>query len=69
MWRVPYAQRAVEAEDWAARHNLQPVVEDKTRVALLAVDVQNTFCIPAYELFVGGRSGQGAVEDLSLIHI
>ncbi|MBE2239266.1 MAG: isochorismatase [Caldilineaceae bacterium] len=63
VWRVPYAQRAVEAEDWAVRHNLQPVVEDKARVALLAVDVQNTFCIPGYELFVGGRSGQGAVED------
>src|SRR5690606_15766027 len=24
---------------------------------------QNTFCIPGFELFVGGRSGQGAVED------
>jgi nicotinamidase-related amidase len=27
------------------------------------VDVQNTFCIPAFELFVGGRSGTGAVDD------
>jgi nicotinamidase-related amidase len=25
--------------------------------------VQNTFCIPGFELFVGGRSGTGAVED------
>ena len=63
VWRVPYAQRAVEAEAWAERHGLQPVINDKTRVALLAVDVQNTFCIPDYELFVGGRSGNGAVED------
>ena len=30
---------------------------------LLLVDVQNTFCIPGYELFVGGQSGNGAVED------
>ena len=63
VWRVPYAARAVEAEAWAERHGLRPVVEDRVRVALLAVDVQNTFCIPDFELFVGGRSGNGAVED------
>jgi nicotinamidase-related amidase len=27
------------------------------------VDVQNTFCIPGFELFVAGRSGTGAVDD------
>lgn len=63
VWRVPYAERAAEAEEWADAHNLRPVVEDKRRVALLAVDVQNTFCIPEFELFVAGRSGNGAVED------
>ena len=25
--------------------------------------MQNTFCIPGFELFVGGRSGTGAVDD------
>lgn len=63
IWRVPYAQRAGEAEAWASQHGLRPVAEDRVRVALLAVDVQNTFCIPGFELFVGGRSGSGAVED------
>jgi nicotinamidase-related amidase len=29
----------------------------------MLVDVQNTFCIPEFELFVGGRSGTGAVDD------
>ena len=29
----------------------------------MLVDVQNTFCIPEFELYVGGRSGRGAVED------
>jgi nicotinamidase-related amidase len=29
----------------------------------MLVDLQNTFCIPGFELFVGGRSGNGAVED------
>jgi nicotinamidase-related amidase len=30
---------------------------------LILIDVQNTFCIPDYGLFVAGRSGMGAVED------
>lgn len=63
IWRVDYAERELEAEAWAGRYRLQPVSEDRFRIALLAVDVQNTFCIPGFELFVGGRSGQGAVED------
>ena len=29
----------------------------------MLIDVQNTFCIPDFELYVGGRSGHGAVED------
>ena len=32
-------------------------------MCLVIVDCQNTFCIPDFELFVGGRSGRGAVED------
>ncbi len=63
VWRVPYQQRAVEARDWAKKHNIQPAAEDKTRICLLLIDVQNTFCIPDFELFVGGKSGMGAVED------
>jgi len=30
---------------------------------LMLIDVQNTVCIPEFELYVGGRSGHGAVED------
>jgi nicotinamidase-related amidase len=29
----------------------------------MLIDVQNTFCIPDFELYVGGRSGRGAVDD------
>ena len=29
----------------------------------MLVDVQNTFCLPDFELYVGGRSGTGAVDD------
>ena len=63
VWRVPYQERAEEAERWAKQHNLQPAANDKSKVFLVAVDVQNTFCIPGFELFVGGRSGTGAVDD------
>jgi nicotinamidase-related amidase len=63
VWRVPYEDRAREAPAWAERHGLEPAARDSLRVCLLAVDVQNTFCIPGFELFVAGRSGTGAVDD------
>ena len=63
VWRVPYDQRAREARAWAAEHGLQAATEDDFRLCVLAVDVQNTFCIPDFELFVAGRSGTGAVDD------
>ena len=63
VWRVPYQQRATEAEAWATQHGIRPASEDQVRVCLLAIDVQNTFCIPEFELFVGGRSGTGAIAD------
>ena len=63
VWRVPYQERASEAERWAREHVIRPSIEDKYRICLLPVDVQNTFCIPGFELYVGGRSGTGAVDD------
>ena len=55
VWRVPYEDRAREAEAWAEKHGMGPAAEDSFRLCLLAVDVQNTFCIPDFELFVAGR--------------
>lgn len=63
VWRVAYQQRAAEALAWARRHDLPPAAGDHPRTALLLVDLQNTFCIPDFELFVGGKSGSGAVDD------
>jgi nicotinamidase-related amidase len=60
---VPYQVRAEQAREWAAVHRIRPAREDTRRVALLLVDVQNTFCLPEFELFVAGRSGRGAIED------
>src|SRR4051794_35602360 len=63
VWRVPYEDRAREAAAWAREHEVEPATGDSPRVCLLAVDVQNTFCVPGFELFVAGRSGSGAVDD------
>lgn len=61
--RVPYQARAVEARQWAAAHDICPAADDRFRLGLLLVDVQNTFCMPDFELYVAGRSGSGAIDD------
>jgi nicotinamidase-related amidase len=63
IWRVPYEDRASAARQWAHLHHIKPASEDSFRISLVLVDVQNTFCIPGFELFVGGRSGKGALDD------
>ncbi len=63
VWRVPYQERANQAAAWAKQHNISPAATDRHKICLLAIDVQNTFCIPDFELFVGGRSGDGAIAD------
>ena len=63
VWAVPYQERAIQARHWAKQYAIQPAVQDKLRIALIGIDIQNTFCIPSFELFVAGLSGIGAVED------
>lgn len=63
VWRVPYQERAAQARAWAKQHHLSPAAHDSFRIGLIVVDLQNTFCIPGFELYVGGRSGTGAVDD------
>jgi nicotinamidase-related amidase len=63
VWKVDYAARAAQAKDWSLQHDLEPASASKDRIWLLLIDVQNTFCIPGFELFVSGRSGRGAVDD------
>ena len=63
VWRAPYEELAREGEAWAGEHGLRPASDDALRICLVAVDVQNTFCIPGFELFVAGRSGTGSVDD------
>lgn len=63
IYRVPYEERARDAQLWRDEHDVPPSASDERRVGLLLIDVQNTFCIPEFELFVAGRSGMAAVED------
>ncbi len=63
VWRVPYQKLVDEAKAWAKTYHLHSVAEDKNRICLLLIDVQNTFCIPEFELFVAGQCGTGAIYD------
>jgi nicotinamidase-related amidase len=54
VWRVGYEARAAEAVQWAEQHGIEAANQDDRRIALLAVDCQNTFCTPGFELFVPG---------------
>jgi len=62
--RVEYQKVAGAAREWSRLHNIGPVHADGRRVGLLLVDCQLTFCHPHFELYVGGRSGTGARDDM-----
>lgn len=53
VWRVPYNDLAAKATAWANEHGLKPAAEDDLRVCLVLIDMQNTFCTPDFELYVG----------------
>ena len=57
VWRVDYEARAVEAAGWAGKHAIGEAGDGTHRVCLFAVDCQNTFCTPGFELFVPGAPG------------
>ncbi len=44
-------------------HHVLPAASDLRRNHLVLIDVQRDFCFPEGTLFVGGRSGQGAMDD------
>jgi nicotinamidase-related amidase len=54
---------AAAAGRWAKAHGLRPASGDRERTLLLLVDLQRDFCFPEGALYVGGRSGRGALED------
>jgi nicotinamidase-related amidase len=52
-----------EAHAWRQEHRIAPAGSDARTVHLLLIDLQRDFCFPEGALFVGGRSGRGAVDD------
>lgn len=68
VWEPAYNSLYPEARKWAETHGIEAAVKDRMdpnrkTVAFMGIDIQNTFCIPGYELYVGGRSGTGAIDD------
>ena len=63
VWKVAYQEIAGNAEEWAKKHRISSASDDQFKICLIGVDVQNSFCIPGFELYVGGRSGKGAIDD------
>ncbi len=52
-----------QATAWARSHDVSPSAGDSKKVLLLLIDLQKDFCFPEGTLYVGGRSGKGAIED------
>ncbi|HEV2132578.1 MAG TPA: hypothetical protein VGR27_15795, partial [Longimicrobiaceae bacterium] len=60
----PDQQRLFEISgEWRREFDLPPAPEDARKIHLLLIDVQKDFCFPEGALYVGGRSGRGAIED------
>lgn len=51
------------AGNWRRAHDLAPPGAGDRSVHLLLIDAQRDFCLPEGSLYVGGRSGRGAVDD------
>lgn len=64
-WSYRPNQRALAeiSQDWHATHGIKASATDKQKVALLIIDGQKDFLFPKGSLFVGGRSGRGAIDD------
>ncbi|HVX23872.1 MAG TPA: hypothetical protein VG992_00820 [Candidatus Saccharimonadales bacterium] len=60
---IDYQGLQAAALDWRAQHGLKAASTDRTKVGMLVIDAQNTFCHPKGELYVAGHSGTGAVDD------
>ncbi len=58
VYRIAYQNLAQEGLAYKAAEQITDAATDKFKIALMPIDVQNTFCIPGFELFV-----QGAPED------
>ncbi len=54
VYKISYQNLAGDALVYKTNNVISDAATDKFKIALMPIDVQNTFCIPGYELFVGG---------------
>ena len=52
VYRIAYQNLAEEGILYKANQNITDSATDKFKIALMPIDMQNTFCIPGFELFV-----------------
>ena len=65
-WLINFPARFKDAVAWREKHQIPAAGLDQKagrRIALMPIDNQLTFCHPDFELYVGGRSGTGAIDD------
>ena len=62
-WLVNKERLLDAALAWRDKHDIEPSAKDKVKICLMPIDVQNTFCLPKFELFVGGASGRAGIDD------
>jgi len=51
------------ATEWRRQRRIAPSSTDRFIIHLLLIDMQKDFCFPEGSLYVGGRSGTGAIDD------
>lgn len=51
------------ATEWKRQHGVKASGSDKLKIHLLGIDWNKDFCLPEGTLYVGGRSGTGAIDD------
>ncbi|GAB4525004.1 MAG: hypothetical protein Tsb0020_43030 [Haliangiales bacterium] len=61
--RPDHAALLSAADEHRRAHDVTPSASDQRHIEVLLIDVQRDFCLPQGTLYVGGRSGTGAVDD------
>lgn len=51
------------AKDWRRQFGITDAAQDERKIRLLLIDLQKDFCFKRGALYVGGRSGEGAIRD------
>jgi nicotinamidase-related amidase len=66
-WDYRPEQSRIFDEAMQAASSLRPAASDRKRLDFLGIDLQKDFGLKEGSLFVGGRSGTGAIEDSARI--